>query len=85
MNDSPDMARIAALIGDPARAAVLAALLAERALTATELAEIAGVTKQTMKSHLARPVDARLACVEQQGCTAIFGSPTRTSRHCSSR
>ena len=38
MKDGPNIARVAALIGDPARAEILTALLADRALTATELA-----------------------------------------------
>ena len=72
MNDSPNIARIATLLGDPARAAVLTALLADRALTATELAGIAGVTKQTMSAHLARLLDARLVFVEKQGRHRYF-------------
>ncbi len=72
MNDSPNIARVAALLGDPARAAVLTALLADRALTATELAGIAGVTKQTMSAHLARLLDARLLVVEAQGRHRYF-------------
>ena len=60
MKDGPNIARIAALIGDPARADILTALMADRALTATELAGIAGVTKQTVSAHLAKLVDARL-------------------------
>ncbi len=43
------MARVAALIDEHARAAVLRALLAHRALTATELAGIAGVTKPAFR------------------------------------
>ena len=35
---------VAALVGDPARANMLTALLSGRALTATELAQEAGVT-----------------------------------------
>ena len=60
MKDGPHIARIAALIGDSARAEVLTALMADRALTATELADIAGVTKQTISAHLAKLLDAGL-------------------------
>ena len=56
MKDGPNIARIAALLGDPARAEALTALMADRALTATELSAIAGVTKQTMSAHLAKLV-----------------------------
>jgi len=53
MKIGPGIAGIAALIGDPARANVLTALLPGAALTASELALEAGVTKQTASSHLA--------------------------------
>jgi DNA-binding transcriptional ArsR family regulator len=72
MKDGPNIARVAALIGDPARAEVLTALLAGRALTATELADVAGVTKQTVSAHLAKLVDARLLAVEAQGRHRYF-------------
>ena len=72
MKDGPNIARVAALIGDPARAEILTALLADRALTATELAAVAGVTKQTVSAHLAKLVDARLLAVEAQGRHRYF-------------
>ena len=43
MKDGPDISRIAALIGNPANANMLMALMAGPALTATELAQEAGV------------------------------------------
>jgi DNA-binding transcriptional ArsR family regulator len=72
MPEGPSMVRIAAAIADYARAEVLSVLLAGRALTASELAAVAGVTKQTISSHLARLVDARLLAVEQQGRHRYF-------------
>ena len=54
MKEGPDIARVAALAGDPARANMLAALLGGKALTASELAAEAGVTPQTASSHLAK-------------------------------
>jgi DNA-binding transcriptional ArsR family regulator len=54
MKEGPDIARIAALIGDPARANILGALMSGKALTATELAAEAGVTVQTASAHLAK-------------------------------
>ncbi len=72
MKDGPNIARIAALLGDPARSEVLTALLADRALTATELAAVAGVTKQTMSAHLSKLLDAALVAVEQQGRHRYF-------------
>ncbi len=47
MRDGPDIAGVAALLGDPARANILGALMAGQALTAGELAATAGVTPQT--------------------------------------
>src|SRR5450432_891789 len=72
MKDGPNIARVAALIGDPARADVLTPLLADRALTATELADVAGVTRQTISAHLARLLDAGLVTVEAQGRHRYF-------------
>jgi DNA-binding transcriptional ArsR family regulator len=72
MKDGPNIVGIAALIGDHARAEVLTALLADRALTATELADIAGVTKQTISAHLAKLLDAGLIAVENQGRHKYF-------------
>lgn len=67
MNDGPHIARIAALIGERARASMLSALMADRALTATELAALAGITKQTASAHLGQLVEAQLLAVESQG------------------
>ena len=72
MKDGPSIARVAALIGDHARAETLAALTGGQALTATELANVAGVTKQTISGHLAKLVDARLVAVESQGRHRYF-------------
>nr|HEV8012433.1 transcriptional regulator [Bradyrhizobium sp.] len=44
MKAGPDIAMVAALVGDPARANMLTALMTGRALTASELAHEAGVT-----------------------------------------
>ena len=72
MKDGPHIARIAALIGDHARAEVLTALMADRALTATELADIAGVSKPTLSAHLAKLLEAQLIAVEPQGRHRYF-------------
>ncbi|GLH76703.1 transcriptional regulator [Bradyrhizobium sp. SSBR45G] len=58
---------VAALVGDPARANMLTALLSGRALTATELAQEAGVTPQTASSHLAKLEGGGLVEPEKQG------------------
>ncbi|MEP7083643.1 MAG: helix-turn-helix domain-containing protein [Betaproteobacteria bacterium] len=72
MKDGPSIVGIAALIGDHARAEVLTALLADRALTATELAHIAGVTKQTISTHLSKLRNAGLIAMEAQGRHRYF-------------
>jgi DNA-binding transcriptional ArsR family regulator len=72
MKDGPNIVGISALIGDHARAEVLTTLMSGQALTATELAEVAGLTKQTMSSHLAKLVDAGLVTVSSQGRHRYF-------------
>ncbi|HZO41409.1 MAG TPA: helix-turn-helix domain-containing protein, partial [Methylomirabilota bacterium] len=54
MITGPMIAEVAALIGDPARATMVSALLDGRALTAGELAVAARVTPQTASTHLAK-------------------------------
>ena len=67
MKDGPDISRIAALIGDPARANILTALMSGKALTASELAAEAGVTQQTTSTHLAKLEDGGLLSRRKQG------------------
>ena len=61
------MAELGALVGDPARANILAALIDGRALTATELAAIVGVAPQTASGHLAKLTRANLLSLNKQG------------------
>jgi len=72
MNDLPSVANVAAVIGDPARATMLNAMMGGRALTATELANTSGITKQTASAHLRRLLDARLVSMEPQGRHRYF-------------
>lgn len=72
MNDAPNIANMAALIGDPARAAILDALMDGRAWTATELSIEAGVTPQTTSSHLAKLRDGGMIAVAKQGRHRYF-------------
>lgn len=72
MREGPNIVRIAALIGDQTRTEVLTALMGGKALTATELAGVAGVTKQTISGHLAKLIDAQLVSVESQGRHRYF-------------
>ena len=61
------LAETASLVGEPARANMLMALMDGRALTAAELAHAASVTPQTASGHLARLAGAGLVSVEKQG------------------
>lgn len=61
------IAHVAALVGEPARTAMLLALMDGRALTARELAEAARITPATASRHLALLVEAALLHVERQG------------------
>ena len=72
MSDIARMATIAALLGDPARANILTALMDGRALTAKELAFAAHVSPQTASGHFARLTDANLLTVEKQGRHRYF-------------
>jgi len=72
MKDGPDIARIGALIGDPARANILSALLSGKALTATELATEAGITGQTASSHLKKLMEGGLLAQAKQGRHRYF-------------
>jgi DNA-binding transcriptional ArsR family regulator len=60
-------AQVAALAGDPARAGMLHALMDGRALTASELARVAGIAPQTASGHLSRMTASGLLMIEKQG------------------
>ena len=72
MKEGPVIASVAALLGDPARANILTALIDGRALTVSELARAAGVTIQTASGHLAKLSDAQLLVGEKQGRHRYF-------------
>lgn len=72
MKEGPDISQIGALIGDPARANMLTALMGGQALTATELAGAAGITLQTASSHLSRLEGGGLVVQRKQGRHRYF-------------
>src|SRR5438128_5160557 len=78
MITGPIIAEIAALVGDPARATMVSALLDGRALTASELALAARITPQTASTHLAKLTEAGLLSVVRNGRHRYFrlASPT---------
>src|SRR5579875_863469 len=72
MEGDADVAAVASLIGEPARAAVLMALTDGRALAASTLADEAGVAPSTVSGHLSRLVDGGLVRVEASGRHRYF-------------
>src|SRR2546427_5484626 len=67
MITGPIIAEIAALVGDPARATMVSALLDGRALTASELALAAQIRPQTASTHLAKLTEAGLLSGGRRG------------------
>lgn len=72
MSEVLDIAAVAALVGDPARANILCALLDGRALAAGELAYAARVSPQTTSGHLAKLAAAQLITSSPQGRHRYF-------------
>src|SRR3981189_3059108 len=66
------LSEVAALMGDPARAAMLQLLMDGRAHTASELALTAGITAQTASGHLSRMVDGSLLAARAQGRNRFY-------------
>lgn len=81
MKEGPDIAHIAALIGDPARANMLTALMSGKALTVSELAAEAGVTIQTASSHLSKMEEGGLLSPCKQGRHKYFSLATDEVAH----
>ncbi len=73
MRPGVTMAEVAALIGDPGRANMLAALMDGRALTATELAFAAGIGAPTASGHLKKLTEGGLLVLSRQGRHRYFG------------
>jgi DNA-binding transcriptional ArsR family regulator len=67
MNNLPNVAQVGALIGDPARAAILGALMDGSQRPAGELALMSGISPQTASAHLARLLDGGLLAVRRNG------------------
>lgn len=72
MHGDADPSIPARLMGEPARAAMLVALLDGRALPAGELAKLAGVSAATASAHLARLVDGGLLRARSLGRHRYF-------------
>ncbi len=72
MNDEPDVARIASLLADPARARILRTLIDGTMRPAGELAYAGNISAQSASAHLAKLVDAGLLSLEAQGRHRYF-------------
>ena len=72
MKEGPDISIVAALIGNPASANMLMALMAGPALTATELARESGLSLSTASGHLAKLEKAGLVAIARQGRHRYF-------------
>jgi DNA-binding transcriptional ArsR family regulator len=72
MSEVLDIATVAALVGDPARANILCALMDGRSLTAGELAYAAHITPQTASGHLGKLAAAELITSTSQGRHRYF-------------
>jgi DNA-binding transcriptional ArsR family regulator len=72
MKDGPDIAKTAAMMGDPARANMLMALMSGMSLTSNELAREAGVTPSTASGHLSQLEASGLVTSRKQGRYRYF-------------
>jgi DNA-binding transcriptional ArsR family regulator len=81
MITGPIIAEVAALVGDPARATMMSALLDGRPLSATELAAAARITPQTASAHLAKLTEAGLLLVVCTGRHRFFRIASPTVAH----
>ena len=77
MSSAANIVEVAALVGDTARATMLAALMEGQSLTGGELACLAGISKSTASEHLSKLVGARLVAASAQGRCRYYriGSP----------
>lgn len=78
MGINPNMAEIAALLGETSRATILASMMDGRFHTASELAYMAAIKPQTASFHLAKLVEGKLIKVEKQGRHRYFQLVVRT-------
>ena len=78
MGINPNMAEVAALLGETSRATILASMMDGRFHTASELAYMAAIKPQTASFHLAKLVEGKLIKVENRADIVIFNWLMRT-------
>lgn len=76
MNAAPDIARIASLLAEPARAKIMWTLIDGTVRPAGELAYAASISPQSASAHLTKLVDGKLLEVEEQGRHRYFRIPS---------
>ena len=81
MKEGPAIAPVAALLGDPARANMLAALMDGRALTVSELAQAAGVTLPRTSAAMSELGRRKLAIDSLQSGDLVFFASGRSVSH----
>lgn len=67
LSTSPNIAKVASLVSESSRAAILTTLLDDRFHTASELAYQAGIKQQTASFHLAKLAELNMVTIENQG------------------
>src|SRR5712692_6330365 len=72
MHDAPEVARIANLLADPARARILWTLIDGTTRPAGELAYAANISAQSASAHLAKLVQGGLLAAQVQGRHRYF-------------
>jgi DNA-binding transcriptional ArsR family regulator len=77
-----NLVEVAARVGDTARATMLNALMGGQALTATELAYCASVSRSTASGHLSKLVAARLLTITRSRRFSYYRIASRWSRQC---
>ena len=82
MKDGPDISITAALLGDPARANMVMALMSGYSLTMGELAAEAGVTPSTASVHLAKLESSGIVVSRKQGRSRHFRIADPDIAHC---
>ncbi len=77
----PAIASLASLMADASRAQMLLHLLGGRRASATELADVAGVSPATASAHLGRLLDGGLVRVERRGRHRYFSLADASVAH----
>ncbi|MBV6322041.1 ArsR/SmtB family transcription factor [Duganella violaceipulchra] len=81
MDDNPDIALVAALLADPARATIAWSLIDGTRRPAGELAFAANISAQSASAHLAKLVDGRLLAADTQGRHRYFRIASPEAAH----